>query len=158
MRYTLLDRITVLEPGKRIEAIKGLSLSEEYLGDHFPLFPVMPGVFMLEALTQASAWLIRASEGFAHSMVLLEEARNVKYADFVGPGQLLVVKAEILSHDGNTHKLQVVGTVGENTVVSARLVMRRYNLSETQPSRKPTDVQLIRHLRQLFEVLCTVPA
>jgi len=158
MRYTLLDRITVLEPGKRIEAIKGLSLSEEYLGDHFPLFPVMPGVFMLEALTQASAWLIRASEGFAHSLVLLEEARNVKYADFVGPGQLLVVKAEILSQDGNTTKLQVVGMVGDNTVVSARLVMRRSNLAETQPGRKPTDIQLIRHLRQLFEVLCTVPA
>jgi 3-hydroxyacyl-[acyl-carrier-protein] dehydratase len=158
MRYTLLDRITVLEPGKRIEAIKGLSLSEEYLGDHFPLFPVMPGVFMLEALTQASAWLIRASEGFAHSLVLLDEARNVKYADFVGPGQLLVVKAEILGQDGNTTKLQVAGTVNDNTVVSARLVMRRSNLASTQPSRKPTDLQLIRHLRQLFEVLCTVPA
>jgi len=48
--------------------------------------------------------------------------------------------------------------VGENTVVSARLVMRRSNLAETQPGRKPTDIQLIRHLRQLFEVLCTVPA
>lgn len=158
MRYTLLDRITLLEPGKRIEAIKGLSLSEEYLGDHFPLFPVMPGVFMLEALTQVSAWLIRASENFAHSLVTLDEARNVKYADFVGPGQLLVVRAEILGQDDKTTKLQVVGTVNESTVVSARLVMRRYNLSETQPAREPTDRQIIRNLRQLFEVLCTVPA
>lgn len=158
MRYTLLDRITLLEPGKRIEAIKGLSLSEEYLGDHFPLFPVMPGVFMLEALTQASAWLIRASEDFAHSLVLLDEARNVKYADFVGPGMLLTVRAEILSQDEQTTKLQVQGTVGETTVVSARLVMRRYNLAEKQPQKQPIDLQIIRNLRQLYDVLSTVPA
>jgi 3-hydroxyacyl-[acyl-carrier-protein] dehydratase len=158
MRYTLLDRITLLEPGKKIEAIKGLSLSEEYLGDHFPLFPVMPGVFMLEALTQASAWLIRASEEFAHSMVLLDEARNVKYADFVGPGMLLVVKAEILGQDEQTTKLQVQGTVGETTVVSAKLVMRRYNLAEKHPAKKPVDQQIVRNLRQLYDVLSTVPA
>ena len=49
MRFTLLDRITQLEPGVRIEAVKNLSLAEEYLADHFPLFPVMPGVLMRRA-------------------------------------------------------------------------------------------------------------
>src|SRR5687767_1758307 len=103
MRFTLLDRITELQCGVRIEAIKNLSLSEEYLADHFPLFPVMPGVLMLEAMTQCAAWLVRASEDFAHSIVTLAEARAVKYADFVRPGEVLAVTAELLSqHHGET--------------------------------------------------------
>src|SRR5215471_14129146 len=109
MRFKLLDRITELHPGKSITALKSLSLSEDYLADHFPLFPVMPGVFMLEAITQASAWLIRASENFAHSMVVLREARNVKYADFVMPGQTLQVQAEIISQTATETKLKVQG-------------------------------------------------
>ncbi len=71
---------------------------------------------------------------------------------------LLVVKAEILSQDEHTTKLQVQGTVGETTVVSARLVMRRYNLAEKHPQKQPTDQQIIRNLRQLYDVLSTVPA
>ena len=59
MRFTLLDRVVAIEPGKSITALKAVSLSEEYLADHFPRFPVLPGVMMLEALTQAAAWTIR---------------------------------------------------------------------------------------------------
>jgi 3-hydroxyacyl-[acyl-carrier-protein] dehydratase len=47
MRFTLIDRVLAVDPGKSITAIKALSLAEEYLGDHFPRFPVMPGVLML---------------------------------------------------------------------------------------------------------------
>ena len=62
MRFTLLDRVLSIEPGKSITAIKTLSLAEEYLADHFPRFPVMPGVLMLESMTQAAAWTIRLGE------------------------------------------------------------------------------------------------
>ena len=64
MKFILIDRISVLERGQRIVAHKALSLAEEYLADHFPAFPVIPGVLMLEAMVQASAWLVRRS-GFA---------------------------------------------------------------------------------------------
>ncbi|MGW8257129.1 MAG: 3-hydroxyacyl-ACP dehydratase FabZ family protein, partial [Thermoguttaceae bacterium] len=67
MRFSLIDRIVDVELGVRISAVKTLSMAEEYLADHFPHFPVMPGVLMLEAMTQASAWLVRYSEDFAHS-------------------------------------------------------------------------------------------
>ena len=86
MRFTLLDRVTAIDPGKSITAIKTLTLSEEYLADHFPRFPVMPGVLMLETMTQASAWMIRLGEDFAHAIVVLRAAKNVKYGDFVEPG------------------------------------------------------------------------
>ena len=87
MRFLLIDRIVDLQPGVRIKAVKSLTMTEEYLADHFPNFPVMPGVLMLEAMTQASAWLIRTSEDFAHSMVTLKQAGNVKYGHFLEPGK-----------------------------------------------------------------------
>src|SRR5262245_7400051 len=94
MKFILIDRITELVPGQRITAVKALSLAEEYLADHFPRFPVMPGVLMVEALVQASAWLVRATQDFAHSMVLLSEARNVTYKNFVSPGQVFEISVE----------------------------------------------------------------
>ena len=71
MRFTLIDRIASTSAGCPITAVKSLTMAEEYLADHFPNFPVMPGVLMLEAMTQAGAWLVRPSEDFAHSMVVL---------------------------------------------------------------------------------------
>lgn len=153
MRFTLLDKITELEPGKRLVALKNLSLAEEYLADHFPGFPVMPGVFMLEAMTQACAWLIRGSEDFAHSMVTLKEARNVKYASFVEPGQTLTVTVEMLSEDGRNVKFKAQGMVGDVQTVSARLVLERYNLAEEDATKEVTDEVVRYKMRELFALL-----
>lgn len=153
MRFSLIDRITELEPGVRLSARKNLSLAEEYLADHFPGFPVMPGVLMLESMTQAGAWLVRASEDFAHSVVVLKEARNVKYANFVKPGQSLEVRVEILGEDHRETKLKAEGLVDGRVCVSARLVLERYNLAEVDPRRQETDVFLTEKLRKMFVVL-----
>ena len=153
MRFTLIDRILELEPGRRIKAQKNLSLAEEYLADHFPGFPVMPGVMMLEAMTQAGAWLIRASEDFAHSIVVLKEARNLKYGDFVEPGETLTVELEILKQDDHETKLKARGHVDDRPHVSARLTLERFNLSDRQPNRSEADAVVVRQLRELFAQL-----
>ena len=153
MRFSLIDRIDEIELEKRITAVKTVSLSEEYLQDHFPLFPVLPGVFMLEAMTQASAWLIRASEDFAHSIVTLREARNVKYANFLSPGQTLRITAEIASRKEKLTKLDVEGTVEGKTFVSGRLTVEKYNLAERRPGQEGTDRYVIREQRLLFALL-----
>src|SRR6188768_3104363 len=129
MRFSQLDQVLELEPGIRIKAVKRLSPDEQYLKDHFPRFPVMPGVIMLEALYQASCWLVRQSEGFAHSVVLLKEARNVKYSGFVAPGQTMDVTAEILKQDESVTTLKAQGTVNGSIAVSGRLVLERFNLA-----------------------------
>ncbi len=153
MRFTLLDRIIELEPGRKIGAVKTLSLSEEYLADHFPNAPVMPGVLMLEALVQASAWLIRVSEDFAHSMVILKQARGVKYAMFVTPGQTLEVSAEITGQNENETKLKAKGTVDGAVAVSAKLVLERYNLADRDSHQADTDDFNIHRLRQMLSLL-----
>ena len=153
MYFSLIDKIDTFELGKRIVATKSLSMSEEYLQDHFPNFPVMPGVLMLEALTQASAWLIRVSEGFAHSIVVLKEARNVKYARFVQPGQTLNIVSEIVQEEGNLTTLKAEGTVEGQSNLKAKLVLCRYNLSDTDPARSLTDKKLVTEMREWFKIL-----
>jgi len=153
MRFSLIDHIEHLEPGVKITALKALSMAEEYLADHFPRFPVMPGVLMLEAMTQAGAWLIRASEDFAHSMVVLKEAKGIKYGQFVEPGQTLRVTAEILSQTDRETVLKARGVVDGRVTVNGRLVLERYDLSETRPEQAQTDKVVKQEMRALFALL-----
>jgi 3-hydroxyacyl-[acyl-carrier-protein] dehydratase len=153
MRFTLIDRIVDVQPGVRITAVKCLTMAEEYLADHFPNFPVMPGVLMLEALTQASAWLVRLSEDFAHSMVVLKQAGNVKYAQFVEPGQTLTVTSEILSQGEGVTKLKAQGAIDGRLIVSGRLVLARYNLADTHSDDASLDEAIRQDLRGLFSLL-----
>jgi 3-hydroxyacyl-[acyl-carrier-protein] dehydratase len=153
MYFSLIDRIESLEPGKQIVATKSLSLAEEYLKDHFPNFPVMPGVLMLEALTQASAWLIRISEDFSHSIVVLREIGNVKYARFVQPGQTLRITALIVKEDDNLIKLKAEGMVEGQTNLKAQLVLCRYNLADSDPLLVTNDKKIIDDLKEQFKLL-----
>jgi 3-hydroxyacyl-[acyl-carrier-protein] dehydratase len=153
MRFCLLDRILELEPGIRVTAVKRLRPDEDYLKDHFPRFPVMPGVLMLEAMYQAGAWLVRQSEGFAHSVVVLKEARNIKYADFVTPGKELVVTAEILKQDDSLTTLKAQGLIDGNLAVNGRLIIERFNLADRHPNRKSTDPYLRAEMRDVLKRL-----
>src|SRR5438552_7984430 len=95
MRFNLVDEIRQLEPGRKIQAVKNLTLGEEYLADHFPTFPVMPGVLMLQALVEAGAWLLRLTEDYRHSVVVLREVKNIKYGSFMEPGRQLQLGVEL---------------------------------------------------------------
>jgi 3-hydroxyacyl-[acyl-carrier-protein] dehydratase len=155
MRFTFVDRILDLQPGVKITTLKCLSLGEEYLADHFPRFPVMPGVLMLEAMTEAGAWLVRASEDFAHSIVTLKEARNVLFADFVQPGRVLTVTAELVKLEEREAQVKTHAMVEGRVAVRGRLVLERYNLADKRPAEAATDDYLKRtmraHLNQIYQ-------
>ena len=153
MRFTLVDRITEVHPGKSITAVKALSMAEEYLQDHFPRFPVMPGVLMLESLYQAGSWLVYLTNEYRHSAVLLKEARNVKYADFIQPGGTLTFHAEIIKQNGPLTTLKAQGLVGETVAVNGRLVLEGFNIGDRQPERAAWDAYARRELRKLYEIL-----
>ncbi len=153
MRFRQLDRIVELQAGKRLVALKKLTGAEDYLRDHFPHFPVMPGVLMLEALFQASMWLVLASEQFEGSVVALKEARNVKFADFVEPGEVLTVTTELLSREGNQAKLKAQGVVGDSVAVSGRLVLDVFKIAERYPQRGGVDGFVRRDMKQVLEHL-----
>jgi len=150
MRFSLIDRITELNEGVSITAEKQLLSTEDYLRDHFPGFPVMPGVLMLETMNQAAMWLVYATEGFKNSVVHLKEAKNVKYQDFVKPGQVLVVRAEVVKQDESTTTLKASGSVDGKTAVSGRLVLERFTLAERFPAVGPIDGYTRSELREFF--------
>lgn len=153
MRFALIDRIVQLEPGSRITAVKNLTMAEEYLMDHFPHFPVMPGVLMLEAMTQAGAWLVRVSENFMHSVVVLRKAANVKYSRFLQPGQTLTVTAEIVKASDQETRLRASGSVDGQVTVNGRLTLARYNLADANPDHAGIDTAMNTELRKLFSLI-----
>jgi 3-hydroxyacyl-[acyl-carrier-protein] dehydratase len=153
MRFNLVDQITEVEPGRRLRAVKNLTLGEEYLADHFPTFPVMPGVLMLQTLTEAGAWLLRITEDFRHSVIVLREAKNVKYGQFVDPGRQMVVTVEMSERTGNLARFKGKGGIEGNQSISARLVLESYNLRDCNPAWESTDVKLVAHWRELYRLL-----
>lgn len=153
MYFSLIDKIVSLTPGKRIVATKSLAMGEEYLRDHFPKFPVMPGVLMIEAMTQSCAWLVRVTEDFAHSMVILKEVRNVKFGQFLRPGQTLTVTATLVSEDETTAVFKAEGEIDGQSRVRAQLTLSKYNLADRRPNRALTDQKVIASLRDGLALL-----
>ena len=153
MRFVLIDRITELQRGQCLSAVKNLSLAEEYLADHFPGFPVMPGVLMLEALTQAGAWLIRETEDFAHSLIVLKSAKTIKYGSFVEPGRQLRLQVEIVDHGPKETTFKGKGVVEDQVMVQGRFTVRRYNLRDKNPALHATDAAIVSGLRDLYATL-----
>src|SRR5215211_8852056 len=128
MRFNLLDRITEVQPGRSLRAVKNLTLAEEYLADHFPSFPVLPGVLMLQGLVEAGSWLLRLTEDYRHSVIVLREVRNVKYGSFLEPGRQLAVAVELKEKTDTLATLLGKGECEGQSTVSARFVLARYNL------------------------------
>ena len=153
MRFVLVDRIIDLQPGQSLTAIKNLSLAEEYLADHFPGFPVMPGVLMLEALTQAGAWLVRDMEDFAHSVVVLKKAKMIKYGSFVEPGRQLQLRVTLVSIDEHEASFKGEGTIEGQSMVKGQFTLTRYNLRDRDPALHKTDASIVAGLRDLYATL-----
>jgi 3-hydroxyacyl-[acyl-carrier-protein] dehydratase len=153
MKFVLIDQITDMVPGQRISAVKALSLAEEYLADHFPSFPVLPGVLMIEALTQASAWLVRQTEDFSHSIVVLSEVRNVTYKSFVVPGRIFQVDVEAKQIGPDSSQFVGSGRCGETEMVKARWSLRHFNLADDEPAMEALDKKLIADARESLKLL-----
>jgi 3-hydroxyacyl-[acyl-carrier-protein] dehydratase len=153
MRFNLVDRILDVEPGRSIRAVKHLTLGEEYLADHFPTFPVMPGVLMLQTLVETGAWFLRIRDDFRHSVITLREARNVKYGTFMEPGRRMVITAELVEETADLVTFKGKGEVDGNQTVSAKFSVGRYNLKDRNPAWQVVDQRIIDHLRSLYLVL-----
>jgi 3-hydroxyacyl-[acyl-carrier-protein] dehydratase len=153
MRFRQLDKIIELKAGAEITAARTLSEREEYFRDHFPEFPVMPGVLTLEAMFQACNWLVRSTDEFAHSAVVLKEAINIKFAGLVRPCQILKVSAAIKKHTANLTTLSAKADVNGATVASGRLVLERFNLADRYPRRAASDAFLRQKMRAEFDRL-----
>jgi 3-hydroxyacyl-[acyl-carrier-protein] dehydratase len=153
MRFNLIDRLVEVQAGQSLRAVKNLTLGEEYLADHFPTFPVMPGVLMLQALVEAGSWLLRVTDDFRHSVTVLREVRNIKYGNFLEPGKQLELSVEMGERKDGLATLKGKGESQGQLTVSAKLVLASYNLRDRDPRLSPLDDQLLGHLRTRYQQL-----
>jgi len=153
MKFILIDKIIKLETGIEITAVKNVSLAEEYLGDHFPTFPVLPGVLLLEGLIETASWLVRDCQKFSNSMVLLESARNVKYKSFAAPGMQIkyTVKAKALEENVSTFTGE--GICGDKPIVEAKFSLRHFNLADENHKMASVDGIILENMKKRFELL-----
>lgn len=104
MRWMWIDRVVALEPGKRLVAIKHVSLAEEHLHDHFaadasgPALPIMPASLILEGMAQTAGILVGHAEGFREK-VILAKVGKAELTEDAGPGCTLRYTATIVQMD-----------------------------------------------------------
>ena len=153
MKFILIDRIISLEPGKEIKTVKNVSLAEEYLADHFPTFPVLPGVLLLEGLIESASWLVRETENFAHSMVLLEEARNVKYKSFLAPGETIEYTVRVKTIEESISSFSGYGLANGEHIVEAKFALRHFNLADKNSAMAAVDAKIIENMKQRRKLL-----
>ena len=126
-RYPILlvDRVLELEKGKRIKALKNVSINEPFFMGHFPARPVMPGVLMLEALAQTSALLSFESMGEEpdeNTVVYFVGIDGARFKRVVEPGDQLILEASIDRAKAGIYKYKTRASVDGETAVEAELM------------------------------------
>ena len=94
MRFILVDEILELSPGRHIKAAKRVAPDEDYFRDHFPGFPVVPGVLLTEMMAQAAGKCL-LSEDPARGRPMLAQIKSASFREWVGPGKTVILLAEI---------------------------------------------------------------
>jgi len=153
MRFSLIDRILELDRAKRIVGVKAVTLAEEYLADHFPTFPVLPGVLMLQALVESATWLVRDSLDFAPSLVLLKTAKNITYRSFVKPGNLLRVEVTCRRLEAAESDFEGTGWCDRTEVVKGRFSLRHLTLGSGDRAAAGTHDRIVEDARARFGLI-----
>jgi 3-hydroxyacyl-[acyl-carrier-protein] dehydratase len=122
--FLLVDRVTSVEPGKSIVAIKNVTANEAHFIGHFPAHPIMPGVLVIEALAQAGGVLAYESASTKSVWLLyLVGLDNVRFKQVVRPGDQIVLKVELTQRRRNLWRMAGVAEVDGKVVAEAELLM-----------------------------------
>ncbi|HEX6039959.1 3-hydroxyacyl-ACP dehydratase FabZ [Longimicrobium sp.] len=123
--FLLVDRIREVEPGKRIVALKNVTINEPFFVGHFPGRPVMPGVLIIEAMAQVGGLLVlEQMENLDDKVVYFMSLDNVKWRRPVTPGDQIRFEVEVLQIRGTTCRMKGIGTVDGHVVAEAEMMAR----------------------------------
>jgi len=117
--FLLVDRVVEVEVGKRIVAIKNVTVNEPFFAGHFPGYPIMPGVLLCEAVVQAGGILARLTstevDDQAQMLAMLTSLDRVRFRQKVTPGDQLRLEVEAVRRRGAFWKMRGVARVDEKT-------------------------------------------
>ena len=119
--FLLVDRIAELEPGKRVVGLKHVSMTDPYLQGHFPDYPVMPGVLIVEALAQTGAVLVMRDEANSGKLPVFARIDNCRFRQQVRPGDTLRLEVEVTSFRAPVGKAHARALVGSQLACEADL-------------------------------------
>jgi len=126
-RYPILlvDRVLSVEEGKKIRALKNVTINEPYFVGHFPHRPVMPGVLMLEAMAQTAALLSFSTPGSGpseNSVIYFAGIDGARFKRPVEPGDQLVIEVELVRAKAGIYKYKGTARVGDELACEAELM------------------------------------
>lgn len=120
--FLLVDKIVDIEEGKRVTGIKNVSINEPFFQGHFPDYPVMPGVLIIEALAQVGAVAMLQKEENKGKIGFLAGVDNCRFKRQVVPGDQLKLEVEITRLRGPVGKGKAVATVDGETACEAEIM------------------------------------
>ncbi len=122
--FQLIDRVVDISLADRTISTEATVPTESTIFEgHFPGYPLMPGVLLLEAMAQTSGWLVAAANNFQR-MAFLAAAKDAKFRTFVTPGNVLAIQARI-THDGSGYAMtEAKISMGRKTICDASLTLR----------------------------------
>ena len=123
--FILVDRVVALEPGKSIRGIKNVTMNEPYFSGHFPGYPVMPAVLVIEALAQIAsilAWKIAGRTPGDGSLIFFAGIDNARFRRQVRPGDQLHLESEVQRLVRGIGKFAVRARVDGEIVAEANLL------------------------------------
>lgn len=121
MRFILVDKILELIPGKMIRAVKRISGTEDFFADHFPGFPIVPGVLLTEMMAQAAGKCLDA-ERKSRGKAMLAKIISASFRDWVHPDQDAIIYADIRANQETFATSNCYIEIGSNKVCTAELL------------------------------------
>ena len=133
--FLLVDRIVELE-AERIVGLKNVTCNEPFFQGHFPDFPVMPGVLIVEAMAQTAGILVLKSiENRASKLVLLVAVENARFRRPVVPGDTLRLEMKLIKRKATVAKMSGVATVDGQVVAEAEMMCKLADKEEKLPAQ-----------------------
>lgn len=143
MRYYLIDKITEFKVGERAEGIKNVTMSEDFMADHFPLHPTMPGVLILESLAQLGGLLLEYSarkEFGIKVKAILSIIERAKFRQMVRPGDQLKLEVELMKLREESGKVKASAMLRDKVAAEAELTFVYFENLEPFLEKKQQEI------------------
>jgi 3-hydroxyacyl-[acyl-carrier-protein] dehydratase len=140
--FLLIDRIVEFEPAKRLVAIKNVTINEPFFQGHFPGYPIMPGVLVVEAMAQAGGIIMMAAiPDRDKKLVVFTSIDRAKFRRPVTPGDQLRIEVDVLSFKTRAGRIEgrayVDGKLACQATLTCQVVPRVHEPRPVAPEAQP---------------------